>query len=204
MTRRSLRRPPGGMAKLSTLLDWKLLAGSHKWPGPDGGTCITEAAVVVAGMPYKPITASTDAPASFSPPIVAWLLTLNDCLPDAERQQLIRFVGKLPDSADAQVEDARLALIEDEARAHFLGPAVAAGWRGPTALPDGASRRRSIEWCGEIAAFTVASASSGQRCHHMNRITAVTEAAFGLCRHVHGVDPFRALKRLEKALARLG
>src|SRR5919199_1899377 len=28
------------------ILNWKLKAGSHRFPGPDGGTCINEAALV--------------------------------------------------------------------------------------------------------------------------------------------------------------
>jgi hypothetical protein len=33
-----------------TILNWKLLDGSHDFPGPDGGTCINEAAIVAAGF----------------------------------------------------------------------------------------------------------------------------------------------------------
>ena len=32
------------------ILNWKLKAGSHQFPGPDGGTCINEAALVAAGF----------------------------------------------------------------------------------------------------------------------------------------------------------
>ena len=40
----------GGMADgFGHILNWRLLAGSHPFPGPDGGTCINEAAVVAAG-----------------------------------------------------------------------------------------------------------------------------------------------------------
>ena len=31
------------------ILNWKLKAGSHPFPGKDGGTCINEAALVAAG-----------------------------------------------------------------------------------------------------------------------------------------------------------
>jgi hypothetical protein len=37
------------------LLNWRLKAGSHPFPSPDGGTCINEAALVAAGFEYKPI-----------------------------------------------------------------------------------------------------------------------------------------------------
>lgn len=34
---------------LNDTLDWKLLKGSHQFPGPEGGTCINEAAIIAAG-----------------------------------------------------------------------------------------------------------------------------------------------------------
>jgi hypothetical protein len=37
------------------ILNWKLKAGSHRFPGPDGGTCINEAALVATGFEYEPI-----------------------------------------------------------------------------------------------------------------------------------------------------
>ena len=42
------------------LLNWKLKAGSHPFPGKDGGTCINEAALIAAGLDYKPIRAASD------------------------------------------------------------------------------------------------------------------------------------------------
>ena len=35
------------------ILNWRLLRGSHDFPGKDGGTCINEAAVVAAGFEYR-------------------------------------------------------------------------------------------------------------------------------------------------------
>ena len=35
------------------ILNWKLKAGSHPFPGKDGGTCINEAALVAAGFDYQ-------------------------------------------------------------------------------------------------------------------------------------------------------
>jgi len=34
------------MDQFDHILNWKLQPGSHKFPGPNGGTCINEAAVV--------------------------------------------------------------------------------------------------------------------------------------------------------------
>jgi hypothetical protein len=39
------------MSDFGHILNWKLLPGSHKFPGPDGGTCINEAAVLACGFP---------------------------------------------------------------------------------------------------------------------------------------------------------
>ncbi len=41
------------MDSFDHLLNWTLQKGSHQFPGPDGGTCINEAAVVAAGFPYR-------------------------------------------------------------------------------------------------------------------------------------------------------
>ncbi len=100
------------ISKLRGLLDWKLLTGTHEWPGPDGGTCILEAAIVAAGLPYRSVSSADDAPADFSPVVAEFLLQLNDGLPHTLRQQLIPFVTRLPGSAGSdQIEDKRLNLI---------------------------------------------------------------------------------------------
>jgi hypothetical protein len=38
------------------ILNWTLKMGSHQFPGPDGGTCINEAALVAMGFEYRPIS----------------------------------------------------------------------------------------------------------------------------------------------------
>jgi hypothetical protein len=38
------------MEGFNHILNWKLLVGSHEFPGKDGGTCINEAAVIAAGL----------------------------------------------------------------------------------------------------------------------------------------------------------
>lgn len=37
------------------ILNWKLIQGSHPFPGKDGATCINEAAIVAAGFPYQAV-----------------------------------------------------------------------------------------------------------------------------------------------------
>src|SRR5262245_539250 len=51
------------IAQFERMLDWKLLRGSHEFPGPDGGTCVNEAALVAAGYPYRAVYSVQDLPA---------------------------------------------------------------------------------------------------------------------------------------------
>src|SRR5262252_3505024 len=103
----------GVAADFQRMLDWKLLRGSHEFPGPDGGTCINEAAIVAAGYPYRAVYCVKDLPASFSRPISMLALCLNDTLEDDLRQELLMpFVARLGGSADsAGVEMARAELM---------------------------------------------------------------------------------------------
>ena len=98
-------RPSGPAVDFNAMLDWKLLRGSHEFPGPDGGTCINEAAIVAAGYPYRSVQSIDDCPSSFSRPMGLFAMCLNDVLDDDLRQQLLmRFVTRLAGSADARAE----------------------------------------------------------------------------------------------------
>jgi hypothetical protein len=91
------------------ILNWKLLPGSHKFPGPDGGTCITEAAIVAAGFEYRTIHGAKDCPPCFSRVIVRYAIAMNDVFPDKYRQELLLpFVMRLAGTADTpDVEETR-------------------------------------------------------------------------------------------------
>jgi len=92
--------------------DWKLLSGSHEFPGADGGTCINEAAIVAAGFEYRAIARASDCPPCFSVPCSAYAITLNDAMDDDVRQELLMpFVLRLAGSADPEVERERLEFI---------------------------------------------------------------------------------------------
>ena len=60
------------------ILNWTLKAGSHWFPGPDGGTCINEAALVAAGFEYRRVRTVEDMPECFSRPICRYAMHLND------------------------------------------------------------------------------------------------------------------------------
>lgn len=83
------------------ILNWKLLKGSHKFPGPDGGTCINEAAIVAAGFEYREVNMVEDCPPCFSRPIAAYAIRLNDDMPDEIRSKLLMpFVLRMAGTAD--------------------------------------------------------------------------------------------------------
>jgi hypothetical protein len=98
------------------ILNWKLQRGSHTFPGPDGGTCINEAAVVAAGFPYRPVRSVYDMPACFSRPICTLALYLNDWSSDEERQQLLPFVTCLACADTTEIEREREAYIASRIR----------------------------------------------------------------------------------------
>jgi hypothetical protein len=117
----------GATADLQRMLDWKLLRGSHEFPGPDGGTCINEAAIVAAGHAYRPVYCVKDMPASFSRPIAMLALCLNDTLEDELRQELlVPFVARLGGTADAPaIEMLRAELMLKRTVSEIMAPALA-------------------------------------------------------------------------------
>ena len=96
------------MTDFNHILNWKLKAGSHDFPGPDGGTCINEAAIVAAGFEYKKINSASDCPPCFSRPISMYAIYLNDSMPDDLRNDLLMpFVTRLSGTADSPAVEAR-------------------------------------------------------------------------------------------------
>ena len=93
------------------ILNWKLLEGSHEFPGPDGGTCINEAAIVAAGFDYKQVHDTEDLPDCFCPFLGTVLIVLNDNVGDENRQKLMKYVTKLAGSRDDKKLDTRYELI---------------------------------------------------------------------------------------------
>jgi hypothetical protein len=88
------------------ILNWKLRAGSHEFPGPDGGTCINEAAIVAAGFEYAEVGNASDCPPCFSRAIAGYAMGLNDSMPDDLRQELLLpFVTRLAGTADSREKE---------------------------------------------------------------------------------------------------
>jgi hypothetical protein len=102
------------------LLNWKLKVGSHRFPGPNGGTCINEAALVAAGFDYKPIQIAEQMPGCFSRPICSFAMRLNDHANDEERQRLLPYVTRLACADTKKIEAARAAYIHEHSSGHSL------------------------------------------------------------------------------------
>ena len=101
------------------ILNWTLKKGSHPFPGPDGGTCINEAALVAMGFKYRPIRHMEDMPNCFSRPICRLAMLLNDeAKDDNARQRLLPFVTRLACADSAKVERERASYIQ----AHMTYP----------------------------------------------------------------------------------
>ncbi len=103
------------------LLNWKLKRGSHRFPGPDGGTCINEAALVAAGFEYRPISDGRQMPECFSRPICRLAMVLNDQATDQERQRLLPLVTRLACADTPEVEAAQEAYIHGNAHYCYVG-----------------------------------------------------------------------------------
>lgn len=142
------------IAPLSELLNWKLLPGSHKFPSPEGGTCINEAAIVAAGFEYKPVSGAKDCPPCFSRPIAQYAIGLNDWMPDALRQSLLMpFVTRLAGTADSDaVELKRAKFLAIETMRRILPMAL-------TRWPDLAERFRNMRTLSDAKNAAAANAA---------------------------------------------
>ena len=131
------------------ILNWTLKAGSHQFPGPDGGTCINEAALVAAGFKYRPICNVNQMPPCFSRPICRLALWLNDKANDKERQLLLPFVTRLACADTPEVESERAAYIQARFKGRLtmkqsieiLEGALAIGRQAEPLMPDTAKAR---------------------------------------------------------------
>ena len=93
------------------ILTWKLLRGSHDFPGKDGGTCINEAAIVAAGFEYRRVNGVKDMPSCFSRPICQLAMALNDQANDTDRQCLLPYVTRLACADTDEIEQQRQSYI---------------------------------------------------------------------------------------------
>jgi hypothetical protein len=157
------------------ILNWRLLDGTHAFPGRDGGTCINEAAIVAAGFKYRSVVDVWDMPPCFSPVIAQFALSLNDQMPDDQRQRLLPFVARLAGAADEPgVELHRAEHLAVEACRRFLSRALdAAG------LPDHAARCRAARTLNgaQTAVCAAARAMADVTAEAVSSVWAAADAA---------------------------
>jgi len=122
------------MADFDHFLNWTLKPGSHTFPGPDGGTCINEAALVAAGFPYQPVRCIEEMPACFSRPICRWAMRLNYEATDKQRQRLLPFVTRLACADTEAIERERAAYIHTRTRGRISFEAGLAVLEGALAI----------------------------------------------------------------------
>lgn len=208
----------GASDDFQRMLEWKLLRGSHEFPGPDGGTCINEAAIVAAGYPYRAVYCVKDLPTSFSRPISMLALCLNDTLEDGLRQELLQpFVTRLAGSVDTpKVEMTRAELMLQRTVAEIVSPALArAGYveladrcrtvRTPTELVEIARRMRD---CGSSAldqSLTAAldHAADAGRQWLAGLPTEVVFCTFSAMREIATLDGDRLVERVYRRAAQI-
>jgi hypothetical protein len=106
------------------VLNWKLKKGSHPFPGPNGGTCINEAALVAAGYPYRRINAVRQMPACFSRPICDYAMWLNDTFSDEDRQRLLPYVTRLACADTPEIEKKRTNYIAEHTQSYRDIPSI--------------------------------------------------------------------------------
>ncbi|HXF89558.1 MAG TPA: hypothetical protein VNK48_14475 [Xanthobacteraceae bacterium] len=204
-----------GMDTLRSLLQWRLLPGSHKWPGPDGGTCINEAAIVAAGLDYRPVRGVDELPACFCPVIGAYLIKINDVLPDDERQKLMRFVLRLSGSRDTPaVEQQRLEFIVVETVRRIVSSAMraiglpewAAKCRAATTLQQALDTAAEAAEAAEAAraaaeaawaAWAAAEAAWAARATLVDDAIAIVDGALAIGKQAPAIDIAVASERLE-------
>ncbi|MDH5797079.1 MAG: hypothetical protein OEZ19_00830, partial [Paracoccaceae bacterium] len=77
--------------------------GPHR--SPRDGACILETELLLAGYGWTTINGPDDLPECFSRALGAYVIDLNDVMPDAERQKLKVFLGRLAGTRGTREEE---------------------------------------------------------------------------------------------------
>jgi hypothetical protein len=136
------------------ILQWELKKGSHEFPGPQGGTCINEAAIVAAGFEYQAVKSAEDCPPCFCPVLSAFAIVVNDFLREDERNALLMpLVTRLAGSNDAEdwVPRARAGFIMAEVDREVVTPAMRSLSRQLAAMASRDPRSRSLLTATEMS-----------------------------------------------------
>lgn len=87
-----------------------LKRGSHELPSE--GSCAMEVAALAAGYEWRKVQSAADLPPCMSRVIGAYVIGLNDEMPDDERQKLLKYVTRMSGT--------RGTAAEEQARAEHL------------------------------------------------------------------------------------
>lgn len=168
------------MKTFDNILNWTLKSGSHPFPGPDGGTCINEAALVAAGFEYRAIETVDDMPPCFSRVIAQYALVLNDSMPDNQRQCLLPYVGRLAGTADTpDVERQRVEyLVRYAVRVSVPRVLDKAGFPGLAKKCRGATTPSEAFAATDAAASATAMSSAVEYSMERASVARMTHAAF--------------------------
>jgi hypothetical protein len=189
------------------ITNWKLMSGSHEFPGPDGGTCINEAAIVAAGFEYKKISSARDCPPCFSRAIAAYAIKLNDSMPDDLRNELLMpFVTRLSGTADTpEIERARVTYMAIQTVNRIL-PIVCRGRMKREDLASSCEAATTLNECREAArrvrayAYAAAYAAAAAARRRIYTIaTEILDGAIKLGNQAPAEDTAVIVKRLEDA-----
>ncbi len=185
------------MNDFAPILNWKLLAGSHDFPGPDGGTCINEAAIIAAGFKYRRVKSWKDCPPCFSPTISAFAIVINDRMPHAVRNELLLpFVTRMAGTMhglDLELKRMRL-FISWSRKYRAAAAAYAAAYAAAAYAADAAAA---------AAAYAAAAANAADAAY----AAAIWQSAINILNEAINLGPPQPLDlqivipRLEKAKA---
>jgi hypothetical protein len=169
------------MTTFDNILNWTLKSGSHDFPGPDGGTCINEAALVAAGFEYRAIQDVNEMPPCFSRVIAQYALTLNDNMRDDPRQCLLPYVDRLSGTADTpDVEwDRIFYLVMNAVRVPVARVLDEAGFPSPAKKCRGATTLSEACFAAEVAADATAMWSAEKNSAWRTSVAKMTYSALG-------------------------
>lgn len=158
------------MSDFSHILNWKLLRGSHKFPGPTGGTCVNEAAVVACGFPYRRVGSVRSMPECFSRPICQLAMQLNDNATNAQRQRLMPFVTRLACADTPEIERERTRYIGKRLEFDPFLPGTINFDRALGVLEGALAIGRQADWLGLDEAASRLDAARGANVPNKRRI----------------------------------
>lgn len=166
------------MKQFEEQINFRLAKGAHASPSGLGDLCVNEAAIVAAGFAYQMVGQAEHMPPCFSRVIAEYALTLNDSMPDDERQKLKPFILRLANTADTpNVERQRAEYLAMQAVTVFVATALdaarlsahAARCRGATTLVEAEAAARAAAFAARAevmeparAAVAAAVAAAGE------------------------------------------